>query len=73
MIDPMLFSLMKATLKFFIERMESILVDSVMIELDLNAHKGEFTKVVILTMCRIYPSIYQTYTLYKPMYFKNKK
>ena len=44
----MLFSLMKATLKFLIERMESLFVDSVMIELDLNDHKSEFTKVMIL-------------------------
>ena len=47
MIGPMLFSLMKATLKSFIERMESILVDSVMIELDLNDQKSEFTKMVV--------------------------
>ena len=44
MIGPMLFSLMKATLKFFIERIESLVVDSVMIELDLNDDKSELTK-----------------------------
>ena len=49
----MLFSPMKATLKFLIERMEFIFVDSVMIELDLNDHKSEFTKVVVLSMCHI--------------------
>ena len=68
----MLFSPMKATLKFLIERIESLFVDSIMIELDLNDHKSEFTKVVVLSMCHIYPSIYQTYTLYKLMYFENK-
>ena len=53
MIGPMLFSLMKATLKFFIERIESLVVDSVMIELDLNDDKSELTKVVVLSMCHI--------------------
>ena len=48
MIGPMLFSLLKATLMLLIERIESIFVDSVMIELDLNDHKSEFTKAVIL-------------------------
>ena len=38
---------MKATLKFLIESMESTFVDSVMIELDLNDHKSELTKVYI--------------------------
>ena len=47
MIGPILFSPMKATLKFLIERIESIFVDSIMIELDLNDHKSEFTKVVV--------------------------
>ena len=42
MIDPMLFSSMKATLKLLIE---SLFVDSVMIELDLNDHKSELIKV----------------------------
>ena len=73
MIGPMLFSLMKVTLKFLIERIESIFVDSVMIELNLNDDKSDFTKVAILSMYRIYSSIYQTYTLYKPMYFENTK
>ena len=53
MIDPMLFSAMKATLKLLIKRIESIFVDSVMIELDLNDHKSEFTKMVVLSMCHI--------------------
>ena len=48
MIGPMLFSLMKVTLKFLIERIESIFVDSVMIELNLNDDKSDFTKVAIL-------------------------
>ena len=48
MIDPMLFSLMKATLKFLIERIESIFIDSVMIELDWSDCKSEFTKVMVL-------------------------
>ena len=69
----MLFSPMKATLKFLIERIEPLFVDSVMIELVLNDHRSEFTNVMVLSMCHIYPSIYQTYTLYKPMYFENKK
>ena len=73
MIGPMLFSPMKATLRFLIERIESIFVDSVMTELDLNDHKSGFTRVVVLSMCHTYPSIYQTYTLYKLMYLENKK
>ena len=73
MIGPMLFSPMKATLKFLIERIEPLFVDSVMIELDLNDHKSEFTKVVVLSMCHMYPSIYQIYTLSRPMHFENKK
>ena len=73
MIGAMLFSPMKATLKFLIERIGSLFVDSTMIVLGLNDYKSEFTKVVVLSMCHIYPSIYQTYTLYKPMYFENTK
>ena len=52
MIGPMLFSPMKATLKFLIERVESIFVDPVMVELDLNDHKSELAKMVIL--CLVY-------------------
>ena len=48
----MLFSPMKATLELLIERVESIFVDSVMIELDLNDHKSELTKKVVL--CLVY-------------------
>ena len=48
MIGPMLFSSMKATLTTLIESVESLFVDSVMIELDLNDHKSDFTKVVVL-------------------------
>ena len=73
MIGPMLFSPMKVTLKFLIKRIESIFVDSVMIELDLNDHKSEFIKVVVLSMCHTYPSIYETYTLYKSKHFENTK
>ena len=47
MIGPMLFSPMKAALKFLIERIESIFVDSKMIELDLSDHKSELIKVVV--------------------------
>ena len=47
MIDPMLFSSMKATLKLLIE---SLFVDSVMIELDLNDDESELTKV---SMCHM--------------------
>ena len=50
MIDPMLFSPMKATLKLLIE---SLFVDSVTAELDLNDDKSEFTKVVVLSMCHM--------------------
>ena len=48
MIGPMLFSPMKATLKFLIERIKSTFVTSEMIELDLNDDKSELTKVVTL-------------------------
>ena len=48
MISTMLFSPIKATLKFLIERIESLFVDSVMIELDLNDDKSMFTKVMVL-------------------------
>ena len=44
MIGPMLFSPLKATLKFLIERIESLFADFVMIELDLNDDKSELTK-----------------------------
>ena len=40
----MLFSLMKVTSKFLIERIESLFVDSVMIELDLNDHNIDVHK-----------------------------
>ena len=43
MIGPMSFSPVKATWKFLIERIESLFVDSVMIELDLNDNKSELT------------------------------
>ena len=56
MIGPVLFSPMKATLKFLIERIESIFIDSVMIELDWNDRKSEFRKVVVLSMYHIYLS-----------------
>ena len=46
MIGPMLFSPLKAILRFLIERIESLFVDFVMIELDLNDNKSELTKVV---------------------------
>ena len=64
---------MKAILKFLIERIESLFVDFVMIELDLNGHNSEFTKVVVLSVYHTYPSICQTYTSYRPIYFENKK
>ena len=49
----MLFSPMKATLKFLIERVESIFADFVMIELNLNDHKSELTKVAVLSLVYI--------------------
>ena len=53
MTGAMLFSSMKATLKFLVERIESIFLDSIMIELDLNDDKSEFAKVVVLRFDRI--------------------
>ena len=55
----MLFSRMKATLKFLIERIESLFVDSITIELYLNDDKSEFTKVVVfqLSSCLTQPKL----------------
>ena len=64
---------MKTTLRFLIERIESLFVDSIMIELDLNDHKSKFTKVVAnVYVTYIYLSI-KRIALYKPMYFEDKK
>ena len=51
---------MKATLKFLIERVESIFGDSLMIELDLNDHKSKLTKVVVLSLIWMHPVLVMT-------------
>ena len=47
-IDQILFFQMKVTMKYLIERIESIFVDSAMIVLDLNDRKNGSIKAVVL-------------------------